>query len=168
MAIDSESAELDLAEAGSSAVKSGGAVNFLMEWFAVILLGVVTVLVLGNAVSRYTLNMPLPWAEEVVINMMVWLGAAGMVIATMRGSLITCDIVTGRLSPRTARLVAVACTVFSAAVMAFFTYLTWQYLMVFGGDRTPVLRIPKAWVISGLLFTTAGVTLALVASLRRR
>ena len=168
MAIDMEREELDLAEGGSSAVKSGGVVNFLMECFAVILLGVVTVLVLGNAVSRYTLNMPLPWAEEVVINMMVWLGAAGMVIATMRGALITCDIVTGRLSPRTARILAVSCTVFSAAVMAFFTYLTWQYLMVFGGDLTPVLRIPKAWAISGLLFTTAGVTLALLASLRRR
>jgi TRAP-type C4-dicarboxylate transport system permease small subunit len=168
MTVDTQKAELDLAAIDGSEEKSGGAVNFLMEWFAVLLLGVVTVLVLGNAVSRYTLNMPLPWAEEVVINMMVWLGAAGMVIATMRGALITCDIVTGRLSPRTARIVAVSCTVFSAVVMAIFTYLTWQYLMVFGGDRTPVLRIPKAWVISGLLFTTAGVTLALVASLRRR
>jgi TRAP-type C4-dicarboxylate transport system permease small subunit len=91
-----------------------------------------------------------------------------MVIATMRGVLITCDIVTVRLPPKVGRAVAVSCTVFSAAVMAIFTFLTWQYLMVFGGDLTPVLRIPKAWVICGLLFTTAGVTIALIASLRRR
>jgi len=149
-------------------VKPRGFVNACMEWLAVLLLGVTTVLVLGNALSRYVLNMPLPWTEELVINMLVWLGAAGMVIATMRGSLISCDILTGPLPPRAARILMVTCTLFSIGVMAIFSWLTWQYLMVFGKDLTPVLRIPKGWVIGGLLFTTVGVTIALAANLRRR
>ncbi|MIL10205.1 TRAP transporter small permease subunit, partial [Salmonella enterica subsp. enterica] len=107
-------------------------------------------------------------SEELVINMMVWLGAAGMVLATMRGLLITCDIVTMRLSPRLARGLNIATTLFSAVVMGIFSWLTYQYLMIFGGDLTPVLRIPKGWVIAGLLFTTAGVTLALLARLFRK
>jgi len=165
--ISAQGTEAEIAPA-REAVKPGGIVNTLMEWLAVLLLGAITVLVLGNAVSRYALNWPLPWAEELVSNMMVWLGAAGMVIATMRGSLICCDIVTARLSPRVGRMLAISCIIFSIVVMAVFSWLTWQYLMVFGKDLTPVLRIPKAWVIGGLLFTTVGVTIALLASLRRR
>lgn len=164
--IGAESLTASLAEEGET--PRPGIITRLVEWLAVLLLGVTTALVLGNALSRYILNKPLPWAEELVINIMVWLGAAGMLIATMRGVLITCDIVTTRLRPVIARRLSIACTLFSAAVMAIFTWLTVQYLMVFGGDLTPVLRIPKAWVICGLLFTTAGVTLALLAQLRRK
>lgn len=145
-----------------------GFLDRIMQWVCVVLLGATTLLVLGNALSRYILDRPLPWSEELVINMMVWLGAGGMVLAAMRGLLITCDIVTMRINPRAARLLNIGTTLFSAAVMAIFTWLTWQYLMIFGGDLTPVLRIPKGWVIVGLLFTTAGVTIALLARLFRK
>ncbi|EAB6718152.1 TRAP transporter small permease [Salmonella enterica subsp. enterica serovar Newport] len=155
-------------EAPEAVEEKRGVTDKLMEWVCVLLLGATTLLVLANALSRYILHKPLPWSEELVINMMVWLGAAGMVLATMRGLLITCDIVTMRLSPRLARGLNIATTLFSAVVMGIFSWLTYQYLMIFGGDLTPVLRIPKGWVIAGLLFTTAGVTLALLARLFRK
>jgi TRAP-type C4-dicarboxylate transport system permease small subunit len=137
----------------------------LMEWAAVLLIGSVTLLVLVNALSRYFLSRPLPWTEELVVNLMVWLGAVGMVLATMRGMLICCDILTMRLSPTKARVLAVSGALFSAMVMAIFAWLTWRYLQMFGGDLTPILRIPKAVVILAVLFTAIGTSIALISSL---
>jgi hypothetical protein len=58
------------------------------------------------------------------------------------------------------RVLAIFQAVFSLAVLACVAVFAWQYLGIFGGDRTPILGIPKAVAISGILATCAGLGIA--------
>lgn len=144
------------------------ALNGSLEWVAIALLGTLTILVFGNAVGRYLFTYPLPWTEELAINIMVWLAGIGIVLAGMRQSLICCNILSYRISAFRARLVASACALVGAGVMAYLSWLTWRYMLIFGGDLSPILKIPKLVVMAGLFFATTGLTATLLASIVRR
>lgn len=141
-----------------------GVLNKLLEATAVILMLSLTALVLSNALGRYFFNHPLPWTEEVVLVMLAWQMAVGIVLAGMRQSLITCDVLLERLPHRTKRAMATAVALLGAAAMGYFAVLTWQYLMLFGGDLTPILKIPKGAMIVALFCGGVGLSFSLLAS----
>ncbi|MRX37254.1 TRAP transporter small permease subunit [Aminobacter sp. MDW-2] len=144
------------------------ALNWMLETLAMLVMAGLASLVFLNAFSRYALSTPLPWAEEIAINLMVWLTALGIMMAGMRQSLICCDIVTGRLSTGRLRLVAGFCAVLGSAAMFYCAWLAWQYLMIFGSDASPVLRLPKGIVIAGLFFALLGLATTLLVPLFKR
>ncbi|NAO94708.1 TRAP transporter small permease [Halomonas sp. Choline-3u-9] len=127
----------------------------------------IALLVFANATSRYLFGRPLPWTDEVVIALMVWGAAFGIVLASIRGALISCDLLTRSLSPACLVLMRRLCALFSAGVMSVLGWLTWQYIDLFGNDVTAMLRVPKGIVYSGLLFGSLGMTIAFLLSLRR-
>jgi TRAP-type C4-dicarboxylate transport system permease small subunit len=140
----------------------------LLEWGAVLLMSALAALVLANALGRYLFATPLPWTEEVVINILVWLAGVGIVLAAVNRSLICCDIVSARLSGSGARVLALICGLLGAGLMLYFSWLTWRYLMIFGRDLSPVLQIPKAVSISGLFFGTLGLAATLLIQIFKR
>ncbi|WP_249975544.1 TRAP transporter small permease [Vreelandella olivaria] len=127
----------------------------------------IVLLVLSNATSRYMFGRPLPWTDEVVIALMVWVAAIGIVLASIRGALISCDLLTRSLPPQRLVLVRRLCALFSAGVMSFLGWLTWQYIGLFGNDVTAMLRVPKSIVYSGLLFGSLGMSTVFLLGLRR-
>lgn len=150
---------------------SGGfsrALNFVLENLAMVLMAILTLLVFANAFSRYAFSAPLPWTEEAVTYLLVWLAAVGIIIAGMRQTLICCDIVTYRLRPGRQRVVATFCALLGSATMFYCAWLTWQYLQIFGSDLSPVLRIPKGVLISALLVALLGLAVTLLVPLFRR
>jgi TRAP-type C4-dicarboxylate transport system permease small subunit len=155
-------------EESVSSNKFVAALNWVLEALAMLVMASLAFLVFLNAFSRYAFAAPLPWTEEVAINLMVWLTALGIMMAGMRQTLICCDIVTGRLTETRQRLVAGFCAILGSAVMAYCAWLTWQYLMIFGGDASPVLRLPKGIVISGLFLALLGLAATLLVPLFRR
>ncbi|WP_082143757.1 TRAP transporter small permease [Nitratireductor soli] len=143
-------------------------INFVLEAMAVVLISLLALLVFANALGRYLFAAPLPWTEEVVVNILVWVAATGIVLAALRQSLICCNILADRLPRRGTRFLAVGCAVLGAAVMAYFSWLTWQYLMIFGGDKSPILGLPKSIAITGLFFASAGLSASLAISILNR
>lgn len=144
------------------------AITWIFEVAAMLLMGIMAALVFANAMSRYALSRPLPWSEEVVTNLMVWLVAVGIVLAGMRQALICCDILTARIKPTTYRILFVACSVIGAAAMAYTAWLTWEYMQFFGADKSPVLRMPKAIMIGAVFFALVGLSATLIASIFKR
>lgn len=142
--------------------------NWLLESLAMIVMAVLALLVFLNAFSRYVFSAPLPWTEEVAIYLMVWLTALGIVMAGIRQALICCDVVTGRLSAGRQRILAGFCAVLGSGVMFYCAWLTWRYLQFFGGDASPVLRMPKGVVILALFFALLGLAATLLVPLLKR
>lgn len=142
--------------------------NWLLETLAMIVMAVLALLVFLNAFSRYVFSAPLPWTEEVAIYLMVWLTALGIVMAGMRQALICCDVVTGRLSAARQRVLVVFCSILGSGVMFYCAWLTWKYLQFFGGDASPVLRMPKGVVILALFFALLGLAATLLVPLVKR
>lgn len=142
--------------------------NWVLEVLAMVVMAILAFLVFINAFSRYAFSAPLPWTEEVVINLMVWLTAIGILMAGMRQTLICCDIVTDRLSSGRKRVVAGFCAILGSGVMFYCAWLAWEYLMVFGWDKSPVLRLPKGIVIAALFAALLGLACTLLVPLFKR
>jgi TRAP-type C4-dicarboxylate transport system permease small subunit len=134
------------------------------QWFvetaAIVLLAVLVALVLANSLGRYLFAKPLPWTEEIVTALLMWLGALGITIAGLKNELISCAIWTQKLSGASKRRLAVFQSIFSLVVLASVAVLAWQYLGIFGNDRSPILGVSKSVAISGILATCTGLGIA--------
>ncbi|MCD2180462.1 TRAP transporter small permease [Rhizobium sp. GN54] len=141
------------------------AFQWLAETAAIVLLVFLVALVLANSLGRYLFARPLPWTEEIVTALLMWLGALGITIGALKNELISCAIWTGRLTGISRYGLATFQSVFSIAVVAVVGVLAWRYLGIFGSDRTPILGISKAVAISGILATCAGLGIAFVLNI---
>ncbi|MFE3836175.1 TRAP transporter small permease [Pseudogemmobacter sonorensis] len=139
--------------------------RWLVESAAMVLLVVLVALVLANSLSRYLLSAPLVWTEEVVKALLMWLGALGITVAALRGGLIACGIWTGKLPNRMRRHLAVFQNILGIGVMAVLAWLAWEYILLFGGDRSPILGLPKGIAISGIIGCAVGLSLAFLIDL---
>lgn len=137
----------------------------IVEGAAIVLLIALVVLVLSNSAGRYLFSRPLPWSEEVVRSLLMWLGGLGITVAALRNGLISCAIWTSRMGATAQQRFRVAQNLFGIATMAALAWFAWQYLGIFGGDRSPLLGIPKAVPISGILGCAVGMSLAFVIDL---
>lgn len=139
-----------------------------LEIVAGTLMLALAILVLANAIGRYAFSQSLPWSEDIVRNILVWIVASGVVLAGLRQGLICCDILVGRIHTRVHGVLAGVCGVGGAVVLFYCAYLTWQYMMIFGGDRSLILGIPKWVMIGGIFFALAGLGCTMLAPVLRR
>jgi TRAP-type C4-dicarboxylate transport system permease small subunit len=137
-----------------------GLLSWLIESAGVVLMASLSLLVLANAMGRYFFATPLPWTEEVVSILLVWIAAIGVTLAAGRGALVGCEILTSRLRPRQARTLGRAISFVSALMMLVVAWYAWRYMGVFGRDTTPLLDIPKSWLSGGLLAAALGMSMA--------
>lgn len=137
----------------------------VVEVAAIVLLVGLVALVLCNSIGRYLFSRPLPWTEEVVTALLMWLGGLGITVAALRNGLISCSIWTARLSVAGQRYLRIAQNLFGIATMAVLAWFAWQYLGIFGADRSPLIGMPKAVPISGIIGCAAGLSLAFVIDL---
>ncbi len=137
-----------------------GVLNWLVETAGVVLITGLSLLVLANAMGRYFFASPLPWTEEVVSILLVWIAAIGVVLAAARGALVGCEILTSRLRPTQARTLGRAISLVSALMMLIVAWYSWRYMGIFGRDTTPLLDIPKSWLSGGLLAASLGMAAA--------
>ncbi|MGB3389750.1 MAG: TRAP transporter small permease [Pseudaminobacter sp.] len=144
------------------------ALNFVLENLAMVLMAILTMLVFANAFSRYAFSAPLPWTEEAVTYLLVWLAAVGIIIAGLRQTLICCDIITDRLRPGRQRILGTACALLGSATMFYCAWLTWQYMQIFGADLSPVLRVPKGVLMMALLVALLGLAVTLLVPLFKK
>lgn len=145
--------------------KFRGRLQWLVETAAIVLLVFLVGLVLANSLGRYLFASPLPWTEEVVTALLMWLGALGITIGALNNELISCAIWTRRLTGISKRALATGQSVFSVIAVAIVGFLAWRYLGIFGADRTPILGISKAVAISGILATCAGLGIAFLLNI---
>lgn len=141
----------------------------VLEFASIIGMISLVVLVLCNALGRYLFSSPLPWTEEVAVNVLAWLGAVGIIMAAMRGALISCTIVIDRLAgtPRGESLRKIS-ALFGSAVMAYGAWRTFEYLMIFGAVPSLMLRMPKAILIGAVLLSFIGLSIVLLLYCFRR
>ncbi len=140
-------------------------VLWVIESAAVLLLITLVTLVLANSMSRYLMSAPLVWTEEVVKALLMWLGALGITVAALRGGLISCGIWSGKLAPVLQSRLRIFHNLIGIIVMGVLGWLASKYILLFGGDLSPILGIPKGVAISGIIGCAAGLILAFVIDL---
>ena len=156
-----KAAELSDPDLGASSIDR--AINRVAEVLGVTVLVAIIALVFSNAAGRYLGGNMIIWADEVVISLMPWLGMIGMFLSIRRRQVIKIDYFVGKMPPRVVKAVLLFADIMSAAVFLYFAVISFQYVGLFGNDKTIYLRIPTGWFSSALVIGAAGAALAYLA-----
>ena len=135
--------------------------DLFLEGLVVIVMGVLVIDVTWQVFTRYVLNNPSSWTEELATYLMIWVGLLGASVALRRGAHLGIDYFVSHLSPRT----RTASEVFVFLVIAVFSVA----VLIMGGANlvretlsrgqlSPAVRVPMGYVylalpISGFFLT---------------
>ena len=161
MGAATKAADLSDPDAGASPIDR--AINRVAEVLGVVVLVTLIVLVFSNAVGRYLGGYMIIWADEVVISLMPWLGMIGMFLSIRRRQVIRIGYVVDKFPPRLGKAVLLFADVMSAAVFLYFAVISFQYVGLFGSDKTIYLRIPSGWFSSALVIGAGAAAFAYLA-----
>ena len=147
-------------------IRSIAAIVRTAEIMAALTLVIGVLINFANVVGRYCLSAPIPWAEEVLVFLMiagVFLGGSAV---TLRGAHIRMDVVVQMLPApiqRALDVLALAAFIVTASALIWFAYPVIQQLADFD-QRSEVIRIPVAYPHSVI---PIGLFLMILASIAR-
>ena len=132
-------------------LRTFGRLIHLLEWWTVLLLVLMVLLVSLGVFFRYVLSASLIWYDEFASYLLVWLTFYGAVAASYRRRHIAFEMVVSRLQPRTKRVVEGIAELFVSAFQVVLFYYGWL-LMQKMGDETAVSLpwVKMGWVYSVL------------------
>jgi TRAP-type C4-dicarboxylate transport system permease small subunit len=137
--------------------------NGVVEFLGVIILVAITLLVFANAFMRYAFNTGIIWADEIVIALVPWLAMLGMFLSVRRREIIRIGFLVDRLAPRSRRVLLAVSELISTAAFGYLTIVSFNYLSLFGSDRSVYLSLSKGWFTSAMCIGAAIVGLAFFA-----
>jgi TRAP-type C4-dicarboxylate transport system permease small subunit len=162
--IDQTSIRMELADPDAGLGRIDRGINRLVEAIGVLALVSIVGVVFANATSRYLLNVSFTWAEEMVQMTIPWLAMAGVFLSIRRGTVIRIDFFFEKM-PRPARaVVARAGLAFNCVVLAALAVVSFNFVQIFGGDRTLYVGLPTGVSTSALVFGAAGASMAYAAA----
>ena len=95
--------------------------SYLEEGLVVILVMVATLLYFSQVITRYIIGFTFPWAEEMMVTLLVWSIFIGSSIAVKRSLHISVDVLVKLFSKRIQRAVhygaLIICLIFSSAMI---------------------------------------------------
>jgi TRAP-type transport system small permease protein len=137
----------------------------LIEWWAVLLLVFLVLLVAVGVFFRYVLSSSLAWYDEFASYLLVWLTFYGAVAASYRNRHIAFDMVVNRLTSPTKKIVAILAELLVLGFQVVLFYYGWT-LMQRMGDET---AISLPWIKMGWMYSVLPIAggLMLLISLER-
>jgi TRAP-type C4-dicarboxylate transport system permease small subunit len=128
----------------------------LIEWVVGILLLAIVTMTIWQVFSRYVLNAPSSWSDEVAQLLLVWAAFLGAAVGVKRNSHIQIDLVGGRLPAPVRRYTALLVNALMLVVAVSMAVYGWQFYVATGNDTSTSLGFPRNLFylpipISGLL-----------------
>lgn len=109
------------------------------------------VILSANVILRYTTGTSLQWASELPELLFPWLVISGVVLAVQHGSHISVVILTQRLPHRMRAWVLATGGVLVIALYSTLAWAAWELMPVAADELSPMLHVPGAVTVGGLL-----------------
>ncbi|HEU4345594.1 MAG TPA: TRAP transporter small permease [Candidatus Binatia bacterium] len=137
----------------------------ILEWWAMILLVLMVVLVSLGVFFRYVLGASLAWYDEFASYLLVWLTFYGAVAASYRHRHIGFEMVVNRFMPETRRIVGGVAELFVLGFQIVLFYYGWTLVQKMGDETA----ISLPWVKMGWVYSVLPIAggLMLLISLER-
>jgi TRAP-type C4-dicarboxylate transport system permease small subunit len=126
----------------------------LIEWWSMLLLVLMVVLVCLGVFFRYVLGASLVWYDEFASYLLVWLTFYGAVAASYHNRHIQFGTVVERFTPDTRRKIEIVAELFVSGFNVVLFYYGWL-LMQRMGDETAVSLV---WVKMGWIYSVLPIT----------
>jgi TRAP-type C4-dicarboxylate transport system permease small subunit len=131
----------------------------LVEWWAVLLLAGLVVIVCLGVFFRYVLNASLTWYDEFASYMLVWLTFYGTVVADYQRRHIGFDVLVNKLAPPARKVVDVVAELAVLGFQFVLFYYGWVLMQRMGDETAISLPWVKVSWISSVLPVTGGLLL---------
>jgi TRAP-type C4-dicarboxylate transport system permease small subunit len=131
----------------------------LVEWWAVLLLAGLAVLVCFGVFFRYALNASLTWYDEFASYMLVWLTFYGTVVADYRRRHIGFELLVDKLAPTPRRVVDFVAEIAVLGFQFVLCYYGWILSERMGDETAASLTWVKVSWINSVLPITGGLLL---------
>lgn len=161
--IDSSSRKLELADPDEGVGRLDRTINQFVEVIGVLALVTIVSVVFANATARYLLNFSFTWAEELVQMVIPWLAMSGVFLSVRRGTVIRIDYFFEKMPAGLRPVIARVGLLFNCLVLAVMAYVSFDFVRLFGGDKTLYVGLPTGVATSALVFGAAGVAMAYAA-----
>ncbi|WP_197377469.1 TRAP transporter small permease [Mycolicibacterium baixiangningiae] len=125
-------------------------IDRVLEAVAALLLATITLVLFANAGMRFLFDSPWGGTEELVTGLMLWLTMLGFAIGVRRRESIEVRAFVDRLPVRIAVWLKLATDLLMALILLHLAWFAYQYVVEFGGDLTPYLRLPRAFFTAAL------------------
>ncbi|HBW36669.1 TRAP transporter small permease [Desulfosporosinus sp. BICA1-9] len=131
-------------------------VNKVIGRFTNLLLIIMTLAVFAQVISRFLLEHPLAWSEELARYLMIWITFLGASLAIEKKAHPMIEIFAGFLPGRTRQVVQVIALLVSSVFYSLLIYFGSQFAVRSFGQLTPAMGLPIGYVyliipISGVL-----------------
>ena len=126
------------------------ALGWLVEVPAALLVAADVVVLFAGVFSRFVLQRPLVWSDELASILFLWLAMLGAVTALRRGEHMRMTALVGRLSASRRALSESVAMAASLAFLALVIWPAWQYAADERAITTPALEISNVWRAAAL------------------
>lgn len=139
-----------------------------VEWFLVVLLGMMVTLVFFNVVLRYLFNYGLVFSEEVSRFMFMWITLIGALVVMKDNGHLGMSGVVSLLGERGQRICRFFADIMTMCCCVMLVKGSWQHVLLGMEDLAPVTGIPLGTIQSSLLISSVGIGLFMAHSLWRQ
>jgi len=135
---------------GHVALRDAAARAFtLVRWLVVLAFAIMVAAAITQVISRYLVNRPLGWTEELARILMIWWTFAAVAVLAFRRKLLAVDAVLLTASARVRQLLITLADLLGLVFVGWLAYLAWRLVALAGTQVSPALEIPQAWIYAG-------------------
>lgn len=136
-----------------------------LEWFAIICMVVLTLIVFMDVILRYVFKQGFFWTQEVSTLMLVWFSLIGMAIGVLEKIHISIEMFTAKLSPKALGYLESFNHLLIAAFGALMVFYGIQIMVMTRLSTMPATKLPSSVLyvilpLSGLLVFLNGLLVA--------
>ncbi|MBD3305186.1 TRAP transporter small permease subunit [candidate division KSB3 bacterium] len=130
-------------------VAASDAVNTVVKYLCIVLVGVLVVLVLVTVFFRYVLNMGIGWSDELSRYINIWVALFGASIAFKYGDHVGIEFFRSFLPDKALRLFKFVMRCFICVFLVISEYYFFNYFIK-SRAVTPAMQIPYSWIQASL------------------
>lgn len=116
----------------------------LLRVCLLMVLSVMTVVGFMQVIFRYVLKIPLPWAEELIRYLFIWMTLLGGGMAVRSKAHIATELLVSKMPPGPKLMTATIVSLGSLGFLGYMAVSGWQMTVMNMGQRTDALGIPMA------------------------
>lgn len=125
-------------------------VNNVVKYIVSVLFIVLVVLVFTQVVTRFIINYPLSWSEEISRYAMIYIVFLGSALAVRTKDHIAIDFLLEIVNPKNKKRLTIITLLISALFFAMLTYFGFQLTLIVIDQATPTLQFSMAWAYAAI------------------
>jgi TRAP-type transport system small permease protein len=122
------------------------------DWASFLLFWVLAFIVFYQVFTRYVMDDPAGWTEEIARYFLVAIVFIGAAMSVRKNNHIQVDYFYRLIPQKAGRVLSIFVDLFRCLFLGYSTWLCWLLLQRIGSSRMAIIDLPVGWVFGAMLF----------------